>query len=226
MVLLVDHRMRVCWMLLVLLGCRFSHANQALSSSCNDELQTVRAVSGDSASVPCPLSVDAVDVTFDLLRGTEVISKHKCVLTGGRPSCSLKNATGRPDAELQQNSDNATLSFALAALSVGHSAIYRCEATITFPPPHITLRNSSSVLLLVEGPQCEQGEPGAVEGRTHWAWIVGLVALSIYCVIVTFIAFMCRRRIRRIECQSDYMNTKPRAPRGRRKGTVLQPLHF
>ncbi|XP_044043977.1 T-cell-specific surface glycoprotein CD28 isoform X2 [Siniperca chuatsi] len=62
-----------------------------------------------------------------------------------------------------------------------------------------------------------------------WIWILVVLLIIIYSIIVTIIAFINWVKLRRTDSQSDYMNTKPRAPRDRKKKRGVQtpiPRHF
>ncbi|XP_070786799.1 T-cell-specific surface glycoprotein CD28 [Enoplosus armatus] len=225
-------KMSACWMFMILMGYRLFHAAQSQSScTCNDQLETVCIPAGHNVTVPCPKLIGE-DVTFNLLKDQEVIYNY----TSGdeKNSPNYKPAYTRVGMELHENKENNTVSFMLTGVNVSRHGIYRCEGIVMFPPPFIKVQSASRILVLVEGHQCKDNKncvnPKTDENQNSiFRWIGMLVVLSIYCIIVTIFALVNWVNQRKTDSQSDYMNTKPRAPKDRKKKRGVQnpiPRHF
>lgn len=102
---------------------------------------------GDRVSVPCPNS-SAEDVAFRLFKDGEMIDQYRWSRVGGTPTGNLTtNSVGVEYENVQNNS----FRFTLTGVNASRHGIYRCEGTVTFPPPLIELSSDLSVLLLTEG---------------------------------------------------------------------------
>ncbi|XP_068165386.1 uncharacterized protein si:dkey-1h24.6 [Antennarius striatus] len=216
------------WMLLILVGCRLSHnLHTENSCACKDLLKTVCVSAGDNVSVPCPNS-DGEDVKFKLLHGGEVVSNYKCT----KKELNCKPLFSMEGVELRENADNTSVGFMLSGVTASSHGIYRCQGLVSVPPPMMTRESDLRVLVLVKGHQCEQicrsnQTDEEQRGELTWIWIVASV--SIYSVIITIIAIFVSVKLRRTDPQTDYMNTKPKVPRGRRKNKGVRnpiPHHF
>ncbi|XP_076579851.1 T-cell-specific surface glycoprotein CD28 [Chaetodon auriga] len=220
--------MSACWMFVILMGCRLgpSHSTQTPSTcACHDHLETICASPGDTVTVPCP-KLDANHVIFKLLQDEEMIYNQSYVRE--KKALSHKPTHNGVGVELRENKDNSSVSFRLTGVNNSSHGIYRCEGTVIYPPPLKTVSSNWRVLVLLEGHQCCRNakSPGPNCGF-HWIWI--LILVSIYSIIATIIAVVIWVKLRRTDSQSDYMNTKPKAPRERRKKRGVQnpiPRHF
>lgn len=98
-------------------------------------------------SVPCPNS-SAEDVAFRLYKDGKKIDEHRWSRVGHTPTGNLTtNAVGVE----YENVGNNSFRFTLTGVNASHHGIYRCEGSVTFPPPAIELPSELSVLLLTEG---------------------------------------------------------------------------
>ncbi|TDG96228.1 hypothetical protein EPR50_G00237660 [Perca flavescens] len=115
----------------------------------------------------------------------------------------------------------------LTGVNANSYGFYRCELIITYLPPLRTKQSTSRILVLVEGHQC-QSPSGDQNNGFLWIWILVLVLFGIYSLIVTIIASIIWVKWRRSDSQSDYMNTKPKATRNRKKRGFQNPIprHF
>lgn len=223
--------MSVCWILLVLLGFGSSHAIKCLSTcACNDQVKIACAADGDRVSVPCPFS-DVQEMHFTLFMGKEKIASYIFDnQNNSRQTKQLLNVIKGVD--LYVNATERSFNFVLAA----RSGNYSCETKNTFPPPIRSMHNAAMILVLMQGHECNcsaDSDPFIQhEVKTHepplWIWILGFAAVSVYGVIVTIIACVNWLKLKTSESNSDYMNTKPRAPKGHRKRGVQHPVprHF
>ncbi|XP_056226886.1 T-cell-specific surface glycoprotein CD28 [Seriola aureovittata] len=220
--------MSVCWMFIILLGCKFSHT--ALSQStcnCNEQMKTPCV----PVHVPCP-NVTADTVNFNLFKDQEVISYAGCNKFNNTLNCL--ETIKREGVKLQINQQHESVSFLLTGVTDSSYGTYRCDSTITLPPPFRKVPSTLRIQVIAQGHLCnsnqnssslyENPSPGFV-----WIWILVIILVSIYSIIVTIVAFANWVKLRKMDSQSDYMNTKPRAPRERRKKKGVQnpiPRHF
>ncbi|XP_044043976.1 T-cell-specific surface glycoprotein CD28 isoform X1 [Siniperca chuatsi] len=216
--------MSACWMFMIFMGYRLSHAAQSQGTcTCKDHLKPVCVPAGGNVTVPCP-NLDGEDMAFNLLKDQKVIYNHS--------KTQEKNASNSEAVELHENQVN-NVSFRLIGVNASFHGIYRCEGIVMFPPPYITERNPLGILVLVEGHQCKHNKDCSDSRDQNsvfpWIWILVVLLIIIYSIIVTIIAFINWVKLRRTDSQSDYMNTKPRAPRDRKKKRGVQtpiPRHF
>ncbi|KAK5891223.1 hypothetical protein CgunFtcFv8_018499 [Champsocephalus gunnari] len=216
----VVQKMKACWMFMILLSCRLSQADKT------QQLKMICVPFGGDAPVPCP-ELNQRDATLNLIKNEESISKQKRISSG--------NTTWKPptkaEVELHENREHKSVHFMLTGVNASSFGLYRCEATVFHPPPIETMPSTVFILVQVEGHQCSlntKAGGGQTDGLL-WIWILGLVVLSIYGVTATIIAGIFWVRWRSSESHTDYMNTKPKAPRDRRKNKWVQnpgPRHF
>ncbi|KAM6892893.1 uncharacterized protein PEZ65_022959 [Lycodopsis pacificus] len=225
--------MRACWVLMMLLSCGLSHATKS-QDVCKDKMKILCVSAGHNVSVPCP-TLTGQHVTFDLYKDDKVIDNHTWI--GDKQAPNWKPRYTRAGVELREhseNTDNESFSFTLTVANASSYGIYRCEGSVMFPPP---FRISTLwMLMLVEGHQCnvnnDDRTPEPSRDRKDgflWIWILGLVLLCIYSVIITIIASIIWVNWRRSDSQSDYINTKPKAHKDRKKNRGVQipiPRHF
>ncbi|XP_049426212.1 T-cell-specific surface glycoprotein CD28 [Epinephelus fuscoguttatus] len=225
--------MRACWVFVILLWCRFSHATES-QSVCKDQLKIACVAPGHNVSVPCP-KLTTQDVTFYLLKEEEVIYELACIRNNATSDCEQSN-TG-VGVELQENTENKSAGFTLTGVNASSYGIYRCEVHIMFPPPLRKVPSTLSILVRVKGHQCTVNKtynikPVIEEAQKDgflWIWILGIVVLGVYGIIVTIVAIIIWAKWRQSDSQCDYMNTKPKATRDRKKKRGVQipiPRHF
>ncbi|KAM9327391.1 uncharacterized protein KZ484_018882 [Pholidichthys leucotaenia] len=211
--------MRVCWMFVILLCSRSSFAfgsQNTCSCDCTEQL-TIHRPTNDSVSVPvlCP-NPDGDVVMFDLLKDRQVICKHNRTQGNQRQNCKAV-----PLVQLHLNSEKKFAGFTIKGATNSSDGIYRCKSTKTFPPPLVRLLGAP---VLVEGLL----NPSNKENNTWtkdkdgpkaflWIWIMVTVLLGIYSITISAIALALWLKLRMTDSYSDYINTKPRAPRDRRK---------
>uniref|UniRef100_A0A3Q3NGY6 T-cell-specific surface glycoprotein CD28-like n=1 Tax=Labrus bergylta TaxID=56723 RepID=A0A3Q3NGY6_9LABR len=206
--------MSPCWVFMILVGFRISDAKYVFLFSLSlDKLKSVCVAAGDSVSVPCP-NMTGEDFRLNLLKDQEVISNH---------TCSLGN-------KLHIKTDNDSVSFLLTGVNASSHGVYRCEGQVRFPPPLLpAVPGAVSILVLIEGHQCKVPKQECSDNPWIWIWILALVSVTLYSVIITVSAVFFWVKLRKTDSQSDYMNTKPRAPRGQRKNRGVQnpaPRYF
>ncbi|XP_071380678.1 T-cell-specific surface glycoprotein CD28 [Centroberyx affinis] len=220
--------MSIGWISLLLLGVGFSHSELLGTCSCPDQLNLIYIPVGGCVFLPCPNPENADDVTFRLFLGQELIASHD---VQNNTTKSAEKTVIKEGVELHRDTEDKSVKFVLTGVTTSSFGNYSCEATVTYPPPLRKELNASFILVLLEGQQykcnAECNEPTC--HPPLWIWIVLFAALSVYGVIVTVIACVSWLKLRRAESQSDYMNTKPRAPKGHRKKKGvhnLVPRHF
>lgn len=222
-------KMSACLVFTILMGYRLSHAAESQNICAgNETLETFNVSAGGNVAVPCP-QLTGEHLKFNLLKQQKVIYTHSSHKNNVSKSDSPYT---REDVEMHENKDNK--SFRLTGVNNSHHGIYRCEGTVMYPPP-LVKAYGSRILVLVEGHQgidCKNcNVPETVQlSVSLWIWIV-VGGLIIYSITVTVIAIISLVKLRRTDSQSDYMNTKPRAPRGHNKkrgaGTHIGlPRHF
>uniref|UniRef100_A0A3Q3J935 Immunoglobulin V-set domain-containing protein n=2 Tax=Monopterus albus TaxID=43700 RepID=A0A3Q3J935_MONAL len=214
-------KMSVCWILMILLGCRTSHATQSQSNcTCNDHLKTVCESHRGTVHVQCPnVTTEKSEVRFRLYKDRKIISSLSC--SRNKTVYGWTCTSESTEEGVSPNIKHTSVSFALTALTNSSQGIYSCESTIEFPPPFT--KSTLSILVLVHEYQCMCIEDSNnVNHGFHWIWILVAVLLLIYSLTVTIIASVVWVKMRRMDSQSDYMNTKPRGPRERRKKKGIQ----
>ncbi|XP_068429385.1 uncharacterized protein si:dkey-1h24.6 [Clinocottus analis] len=222
-------KMRACWMFLMLLSCRLSHATKFQNSCvCKDQIKIVCEPAGGNVPVPCP-KVTAEHVIVNLFKDDEVIYNHMSIRDKQDPNWKAQYT--RAGVELLENTDNKSFSFMLTGVNASSYGLYGCEGRKEYPAPMI--QSTLWILLLVEGYQCNFHEddrtPGEQEDGFLWIWILGLALLSTYSLIITIIAGIIWVKWWRSDSQSDYMNTKPKAHKDRKRKRGVQisiPRYF
>ncbi|XP_020509588.2 T-cell-specific surface glycoprotein CD28 [Labrus bergylta] len=220
--------MSPCWVFMILVGFRISDAATQGQNTCtfNDKLKSVCVAAGDSVSVPCP-NMTGEDFRLNLLKDQEVISNHTCSLGNKAPDCK---SSSRGWVQLHIKTDNDSVSFLLKGVNASSHGVYRCEGQVRFPPPLLpAVPGAVSILVLIEGHQCKVPKQECSDNPWIWIWILALVSVTLYSVIITVSAVFFWVKLRKTDSQSDYMNTKPRAPRGQRKNRGVQnpaPRYF
>lgn len=215
-------------MFVILTSCWASSATQTWGTcTCNYELEAVCLPAGHSVLVPCPNLTEG-DFRFNLKKNGKVIHSESCINDKNALNCTPKYSRARVEV-LNTETENKSISFKLTEVNASSFGAYRCEGTVVFPPPRRPSVYAAGKLLLVEGHQCKinkhRKDPQTedVESRDFsWIWIVVLVSVIIYSVIITVCASFCWIKLKKTDSQSDYMNTKPRAPRGHRRNRGVQ----
>ncbi|XP_030007793.1 T-cell-specific surface glycoprotein CD28 [Sphaeramia orbicularis] len=217
--------MSVYWMANILLGIMFCQARQGLSiCNCNDHLITVCAAPRETVHVPCPYLGDK-DLMFNLIKNEDVISN--CVF-------SSTNKTLNCDHKLSSDiivSENQT-GFNLTVTNASSHGIYKCDSQSTFPPPVEKATGPSKILVLVQGHQCLRKTEEVHKSHKmdlSLVWITVTAFLCTYSLIVSIIAVVNWVKLKRSDSYSDYMNTKPRPSKERKKRRGIQtptPRHF
>ncbi|XP_074520923.1 T-cell-specific surface glycoprotein CD28 [Halichoeres trimaculatus] len=224
--------MKACWVFAILTGCWMSSATET-GSICTD-YELVCLPDGHSVVVPCP-DLTGEEFKFNLFKNDKVICSKTCDYDKGGLNCTT--TLSRAGVKLLNvKAENKSISFKLTEVNDSSHGVYRCEGTVVFPPPQPPSVYGVGKLVLVEGHQCKMKKPPkdpqtAAEGSRDfsWIWIVLLVSLILYSVIITVCASVCWIKLKKTDSHSDYMNTKPRAPRGHRKNRGVQnpaPRYF
>ncbi|KAK5847621.1 hypothetical protein PBY51_016734 [Eleginops maclovinus] len=202
-------KMSACWMFIMLLSCKLSHAIQ---------LNIISVHAGDNVPVPCPKLTEE-DTIFSLLKNEEEIVTYKSV--HGDNSTLPTTTAG---VVIHEDRKKQSFHFTLMGVNASIVGVYKCEAKVIRPPPIMLRPSTVWVLVQVKENQCasktEHCQGGADGGQTYgfpWILILSLVLISIYSVAITIIAVLFWVRWRGSEPQSDYMNTKPRTARDHRK---------
>uniref|UniRef100_A0A3Q3W1Z1 Uncharacterized protein n=1 Tax=Mola mola TaxID=94237 RepID=A0A3Q3W1Z1_MOLML len=205
--------MNTRWMFMVLLGCRLLHASLSWRScTCNGNV-----------SVPCPWS-HAEQLKFNLLQDGRIIYMHRTCRNGGNaPDCEPNNT--RMGVEVQENTENKSVSFLLTGVNASSHGIYRCEGIVMFPPPLVSVPSDLGILGHIYF-FLNFRTDGDKNCGFHWIWII--VLLSSYSIVATSGTVFFWVKLRRTDSQSDYMNTIPKPTRERRKKRVQIsiPRHF
>ncbi|XP_051914892.1 uncharacterized protein si:dkey-1h24.6 [Hippocampus zosterae] len=211
------------WVIRIILGSMIAMANPIQGMCpCKYELQAVCKHNPATIYVPCPMLVGE-DLTFALRKDEKVIHTQKCNSNKMTVDCEPN-----PCAELMLREVNTSVSFVLTGEMAKNGGLYRCEGTVTFPPPLKTEMSAVGILVHVEGHKCSSGK--TKEGNGYlWIWITVLGVLCVYSIIITIIAVVNRVKVRQEQFQNDYINTKPRgtSQRERERGfRNTQQLYF
>ncbi|KAG7240998.1 hypothetical protein INR49_026028 [Caranx melampygus] len=211
--------MTVCCMFIILLGCKFLHTAQSQTTCpCKEQLKTLCG----SVSVPCPDKSEIQKLNVVLYKDNQ-----KIFVCNSTENCSVTHSSG---GVRYVDKDNKFIITEVTGRSLG---IYYCEIEKFYPPPYATI-STLKIKVLEEGPICKsnQNSTNHNDSPSHgfvWIWIVAVVFLIIYSITVTIIALANWVKLRKTESHSDYMNTKPRALRERRKKKGVQnpvPRYF
>ncbi|XP_070712058.1 T-cell-specific surface glycoprotein CD28 [Pempheris klunzingeri] len=216
--------MRSYWMFVILLGYKLSRASPSPSTGpCNDQVKIVCVGAAENVSVHCPV-LTGERVTFSLLINGS--AQQTCEYEKKSLRCSPQHSVAV--AELHENAENKSATFMLSGVNASSYSVYRCDGSIIFPPPFTKAPGDLGILVLTGGHHCKNNEapakPGDQHGACPWVWVLLLV--SIYSVAVTIMACVSWVKLRGTDSQSDYMNTKPRAPRKNRGVQNPLPRHF
>ncbi|XP_037552674.1 T-cell-specific surface glycoprotein CD28 [Nematolebias whitei] len=224
--------MGVCWMLMILLSCMSSCASLHRSPRGNEgeqlQILYLNAHSRQPVFVPCP-NVTGEDVTFQLFKNQNIL----CQLgTKNQNQCNQTQINAQPC----KNELNQVVGFNITGPAAARSkAIFRCEAKIMFPPPFLLLQSDQWVLILTEEDLClsnkdeSNGSDSEERKSLFWIWITAVSLLGTYSLAITAVALVIWVRSKGAENQNDYMNTKPKAPRKRKKKKGVQtpiPRYF
>ncbi|KAM4559517.1 uncharacterized protein PAE49_012006 [Odontesthes bonariensis] len=215
--------MKVCWMFVIFLYYMSSYSAQCLSPNSSNETTTYCAPRQGHVPVFVPCPTKKGDVTFKLFKNQDLIwSVQESLLRGLNP-------------QLQINEEDNLTGFNLNGAS---NTTYKCEAAITFPPPYSKI-DGPKIQVLVEGEDCtceptcntkeESRNKEDIPERTPWIWITVVVLLSTYSLTATIVASVLWFKLQGADSQSDYINTKPIAPRNRKKKKTVQnpaPRYF
>lgn len=211
-------------MFMCLLVCKSSYGTQDQSDSkCDWRGLKLHDSSNDNVTVTCPLILPKdEEISFYLLKDKDMIYTHTC----------KQNCTGAKGDAVELHTNGSHWFF---TVKLGHNirGLYRCNITKAYPPP-LTKDYGDPVLVIEFPDQCQKPpcNPTRVTPNTcqefPWIWVMVIAIVSIYSVTVTIIALFNWLKLKNTENQSDYMNTKPRAPRDRKKKKGLQNIqrHF
>ncbi|KAL6115445.1 uncharacterized protein ACO6RY_00288 [Pungitius sinensis] len=196
--------MRARWLFMMLLSCGSYRAIKSQDvCPCKDQIKTVCMPAGGEVSVPCPNSTGQ-EVIYYLYKDGEEICTDPCTTAGVR-----------------LREDNK--SFMLTVVNASSYGAYGCQSIGTYPPP--LTKSTLWIIVHVEGHQCNVREDPSRTDQTDgflWIWILVLVLLCTYSLIITIIASITWVKWRSSNCQNDYMNTKPKANKDRRKKRGVQ----
>uniref|UniRef100_A0A3P8VPD4 CD28 molecule n=2 Tax=Cynoglossus semilaevis TaxID=244447 RepID=A0A3P8VPD4_CYNSE len=223
--------MRVCWMLVIVLGCSWSEASKSLGKDCgNVQLRSFCSICNTPVLVPCP-NITAAEMVFKLFKDQEYLSNISCIHSNSTLTCELSKTSA--DIQVQKHQQEKSVSFLLTGVTDSSQGIYGCEGTKKFPPPMITVQSDVRIQVL-QGHICKCKENSRPSGedpqfRLDLLLIILVVLLSIYSIIFTIIAVVQWVKQRSTDSHNDYINTKPRAPQDRKRNKGVQkpvPRHF
>ncbi|XP_047432103.1 uncharacterized protein LOC125000611 isoform X2 [Mugil cephalus] len=198
---------------------------------CKEPLNFRSVPANGNLSVPCPntTTTDFTEGTFTLYRGLDVIYnvQHKC------DSGKCVKTHNLSDVTLDINERDEIVGFIVSGDKVRNLTSYKCIATKTYPPPLQHLF-AGGIVALKEGRSSacntdnstQQPHQRTIERAEIflWMWITAVVLLSAYSLIVTILALVIWSKLKSADNQSDYMNTKPRPSRERRKKGIQNPI--
>ncbi|XP_077371347.1 uncharacterized protein LOC144014909 isoform X2 [Festucalex cinctus] len=139
------------WLILILLGYRFSLASPTQSKcACKYKLQAVCTRDPATVSVPCP-TMAGEELTFTLRKDEREIHIQKCNNTANTLDCESS-----ANADLVLREVNTSVSFVLTGELAKNGGLYSCEGMVRFPPPFKTEMSAVRILVHVEGKQRSQ----------------------------------------------------------------------
>lgn len=225
--------MRISWMFIIFLVCKLCHTAQPQSDTkcqCNDVILK-RVSANGNVTVLCPHAPSKEqEIMFYLLKDEAVIHNYTCK--------QANNCTGNIYLGVELNKNDSSWFFKLSAVRGGPkiSGLYRCNSTKMYPPP--LEKKAGTPVFIKEFPHVSGGSTNYLPEASAapppqflqipWIWIAVIALVSIYAITATIIALINWHKLKKTESQSDYMNTKPIAPRDRRKKRGVQniPKHF
>ncbi|XP_062866904.1 T-cell-specific surface glycoprotein CD28 [Trichomycterus rosablanca] len=169
--------------------------------------------------VPCP-SVTAPEMEFKL-QGPKmsVTFVHRNITHPGASSGPQINAS-----HCVNMGDRASC-FIIYDVNEDKTGLYTCKAKKMYPPPMENIKEEPSTIVIVEDQQCTPNIPTQSPLSSHLLLSLGLGVLTIYTLIITYIALSLRCRLRKKNLAShDYINMKPRTRR--KKQGVLHPTRL
>lgn len=215
--------MSIYWMVSIFLGCMFCQASQNICNF-NDQLETICAAPRDTVHIPCP-DLHNTDLVVDLIKNEKGISR--CIFNSTTKTLNCVHELSS-DIIVPENQTG----FNLTVTNASSHGLYRCDSRTIFPPPISKNTGPSKILVLVQGHQC-LSSMAEVHIRTYMdlgpVWIGVLVFLCAYSLIVSIITVVNWVKLKRMDSYSDYMNTKPRPSKDRKKRRGIQtptPLYF
>lgn len=227
-----EMKMGLCWMLIILLGCKSLLGTQ-LPSTCDcDDMPEVQFIpANDGVRVPCP-NVTGEELTYELRKGQQAIYNYTC--TNKENSQKCKSLNDRQDVEPFNNKGNKFAGFLLTKGTSEITGIYSCIAKKIFLPP--VIKECAQRILVLDGGcrfqssqhNCsnvttERQDPRETQGYP-WIWITVVALLGAYSLTVTILALVNWMKLKKTDSQSDYMNTKPRAARGNKNRGIQNPF--
>ncbi|XP_013855015.1 uncharacterized protein LOC106510835 [Austrofundulus limnaeus] len=226
--------MGVCWMLMILLSCMLPHASLhqspkdtlrvcSLPQNPDLEIRCQNAQSHQPVFIPCP-NVSIEVGKFQLFKNQTIL----CQLgTNNLMVCNQTKIKVQPC----KSESNQIVGFNLFGPEIARDqAIYRCNAIIHFPPPYVLKQSNERIIIFTEDHCSCNKDKGPVEESQGllWVWIAAVSLLSTYGLAITIVASINWLKMKEAENQNDYMNTKPKAPRNRKKKGLQTPIprHF
>ncbi|KAM9455082.1 T-cell-specific surface glycoprotein CD28 [Clarias gariepinus] len=214
--------MKTSWLYATLLPLfLFSCALPEKQCPWKDGIPNVRRVPlYSNVSVPCP-GFTAEEMTFTLHRGDD---KFASITYGNMSLIRSQENLGRILEHSVNSSDNTT-NFILLNVTLNATGLYTCMAEKAYPPPLVKIPEQPQIIVIVEEHGCTHARHIVEPPTNHLPFWVGFGALSIYGLIITFIALSLRFRLKREDMSShDYMNMKPRG--WRKKQGINHPNHL
>lgn len=111
-------------------------------------LKTVCVPAGDNVLVPCPDSTRE-DMKYDVYRNNEIIFTYN--YNRGSNGSMSGPLFVRVGMKPYQNAKDTLVGFMLTRVNISSRGIYRCEGTVTYPPPLLPLPSQQWILVLIEG---------------------------------------------------------------------------
>ncbi|XP_010891418.1 T-cell-specific surface glycoprotein CD28 [Esox lucius] len=199
--------MNICWILTILLSLCFSSTANVISYNIFDDLHVVQVRVNGTTPVCCPKlkGKNGEERLYTLLLGGSEIRNHSYDI-GSNYSETVKEGL-----RIQVNKMEYTFKFVLSGITTQQAGVYTCKVQNTYPPPVEDVKEMCQTLVLVQDYQGPAGCEG--HGDVGWIWKPLFWINLVYGLAVTIIALACCVRLRKGEgTQSDYMNTRPRAP--------------
>ncbi|XP_075872786.1 T-cell-specific surface glycoprotein CD28-like [Nelusetta ayraudi] len=194
--------MKLLRVFVMLACCSLFHAAESDSRCCcHKHVKTVRVPAGQDVLVPCPNVTSSV-MNFKLHLNGELIHTERFPHKGQRG-----------DREMRVVNGNGTFDLWIGRVNSSSHDVYWCEVDVIYPPPMVTQCSSQWILPQVEDHQSTGSREEDEEVHRLLIWIPIVATVSLYGLIVTAVLFVSCVRLRTMDSDGEYMNTKPPAPR-------------
>ncbi|XP_056332304.1 uncharacterized protein si:dkey-1h24.6 [Danio aesculapii] len=167
--------------------CLFQSTLSETQSMCKGELPPIEYVALNSTvKVVCP-KLSAPEMDFRLFKDCDEVISIYVKINYTSILKTKKNTNREFPAEFSVDLDNST-SFILAGVTVNMTALYTCEASISYPPPFKNVEHKPQTIVFVEARS--EKRPDLCQQSNHLNLWVAFGFLALYGVLMTCITIL------------------------------------